>query len=144
MSFWDEVRKGLEEGAQALKKGAEVVAEKTEEAAKVAKLRYDIHAQRQSIKKTFTELGGHVFELAEQGHATVWGDEQVSAHLAAIREARQKISELEKEMAAVSTKDSKKEAGESAAESEGNAEMVEVIAEEPVVEEEPPKKRTRK
>ena len=57
MSFWDEVKKGLEEGAQALKKGAEVVAEKTEDTAKTARLRYSIYTVRQSIRKAFTELG---------------------------------------------------------------------------------------
>lgn len=107
MSFWEEVRKGLEEGAQALKKGAEVVAEKTEETAKVAKLRYDIHLQRQNIKRTFTELGGHVFELAEQGGSAVWDDEDVTTFISAVRDARERIKQLEKEIAEVSTKEDK-------------------------------------
>jgi len=107
MSFWEEVRKGLEEGAHALKKGAEVVAEKTEETAKIAKLRYDIHLQRQSIKRTFTELGGHVFELAEHGSATVWDDEEVTTYIAAVRDARERIKKLEIEIAAVSDKQEK-------------------------------------
>jgi hypothetical protein len=102
MSFWDEVRKGLEEGAQALKKGAEVVAEKTEEAAKIAKLRYSIYTVRQGIKKDFTELGAHVFELAEQGEAPVWKDEQVLSIIEQVRGARTKIGELEEEIAEAS------------------------------------------
>lgn len=104
MSFWDEVRKGLEEGAQALKKGAEVVAEKTEEAAKIAKLRYSIYTVRQGIKKDFTELGAHVFELAEQGMAPVWKDENVLSIIEQVRDARAKIGDLEEEVEAVSAR----------------------------------------
>ena len=105
MSFWDEVRKGLEEGAQALKKGAEVVAEKTEEAAKTAKLRYNIYTVRQGIKKSFTELGAHVFELAESTKPPIWKDEEVLSFVADIREGRSKIEELEAEIEAVSAKE---------------------------------------
>ena len=108
MSFWEEVRKGLEEGAHALKKGAEVVAEKTEETAKIAKLRYEVHLQRQNIKRTFTELGGHIFELAEQGGTAVWDDEEVTIFIAAIRDARERIKQLEKEIVSVSAKEESK------------------------------------
>ena len=102
LSFWDEVRKGLEEGAQALKKGAEVVAEKTEEAAKIAKLRYSIYSVRQGIKKDFTELGAHIFELAEHGKEPVWKDDEVLSIIEQVRDARRRIHELEKEIETVS------------------------------------------
>ena len=101
MSFWDEVKKGLEEGAQALKKGAEVVAEKTEDTAKTARLRYSIYTVRQSIRKAFTELGAHVFELAEHDKPSVWDDEAVLSYLQDVRDGRQKIAELEDEIRTV-------------------------------------------
>ncbi len=105
MSFWDEVKKGLEEGAQALKKGAEAVAEKTEEAAKIARLRYSIYTVRQGIRKTFTELGAHVFELAERGKPSVWEDEAVLSYVQDVRDARQKILELEEQIRSIAQKE---------------------------------------
>jgi hypothetical protein len=137
MSFWDEVRKGLEEGAQALKKGAEVVAEKTEEAAKIAKLRYNIYSVRQGIKKDFTELGAHVFELAEQGEAPVWKDEQVLSLIKQVRDARVTIGELEKEVEAVSARIE----DTTAAEEPESAEDETSHLEEPVAKKASPKKK---
>jgi hypothetical protein len=135
MSFWDEVRKGLEEGAQALKKGAEAVAEKTEEAAKIAKLRYSIYTVRQGIKKDFTELGAHVFELAEQGKDPVWKDEEVLSLVEQVRDARVKIGELEKEIEAVSARMGKEPTSE-------KAETPPEETEETTSEATPPKKKT--
>jgi hypothetical protein len=137
MSFWDEVRKGLEEGAQALRKGAEVVAEKTEEAAKIAKLRYSIYTVRQGIKKDFTELGAHVFELAEQGKAPVWKDEQVLSIIEQVRDARAKIGGLEEEIEAVSARMEETPVPE---ESEAGRES-ESSTPEPPKEKAPPKKK---
>jgi hypothetical protein len=137
MSFWDEVRKGLEEGAQALKKGAEVVAEKTEEAAKIAKLRYNIYSVRQGIKKDFTELGAHVFELAEQGEAPVWKDEQVLSLIEQVRDARVTIGELEKEVEAVSANIEDTTAAEEPDSAEDEASNLE----EPVAKKASPKKK---
>jgi hypothetical protein len=137
MSFWDEVRKGLEEGAQALKKGAEVVAEKTEEAAKIAKLRYNIYSVRQGIKKDFTELGAHVFELAEQGEAPVWKDEQVLSLIEQVRDARVTIGELEKEVEAVSANIEDTTAAEEPESVEDEASHLE----EPVAKKASPKKK---
>ncbi|MCU0610371.1 MAG: hypothetical protein MUE60_01105 [Candidatus Eisenbacteria bacterium] len=108
MSFWEEVKKGLEEGAQALKKGAEVVAEKTEEAARVARLRYSIYTVRQSIRKAFTELGAHVFELAEHGKPSVWDDGAVLSYLQDVRDGRDRIAELEDEIRVISEKSDRK------------------------------------
>lgn len=119
MSFWDEVKKGLEEGAQALKKGAEVVAEKTEDAAKIARLRYSIYTVRQSIRKAFTELGAHVFELAEQGKPSVWEDEAVLSYLQDVRDGREKIAALEDEIRAISEKDAQKPTDASAQPEQG-------------------------
>jgi cell division protein FtsB len=137
MSFWDEVRKGLEEGAQALKKGAEVVAEKTEEAAKIAKLRYNIYTVRQGIKKDFTELGAHVFELAEHGKGPVWKDDEVLSFIEQVRDARKKIGELEKEIETVSAQIEETPVHEEADESGGGAPPTE----EPLKRKAPPKKK---
>ena len=132
MSFWDEVRKGLEEGAHAIKKGAEVVAEKTEEAAKIAKLRYNIYTVRQGIKKDFTKLGAHLFELAEQGKPAVWKDEQVLAIIEQVRDSRTRIEELEAEVEAVSVRvETQSDVKESQAVDSPGAATSEPVEEEP-------------
>ncbi|MBN1424152.1 hypothetical protein JXA88_06315 [Candidatus Fermentibacteria bacterium] len=119
MSFWDEVKKGLEEGAQALKKGAEVVAEKTEDAAKVARVRYSIYTERQSIRKAFTELGGHVFELAEHDdRPSVWEDESVLSYIQDVRDGREKIAHLEEEIRAIGEKTDHKGAAQESKDTE--------------------------
>lgn len=130
MSFWDEVKKGLEEGAQALKKGMETVAEKTEDAAKIARLRYSIYTVRQNVRKTFTELGAHVFELAEQGKKPVWEDEVVLSYLQDIRDGREKIAELERKIRDISEGkdvpvDEVREPAETPADAEGEGEQEE-------------------
>ena len=68
MSFWNTVKKDLkkavEEGWTAVKDGAKVAAEKSEEVAKTGKLKYKAHILHKDAEKLFADLGGLIYDLA--------------------------------------------------------------------------------
>lgn len=69
MSFWNTVKsdlkKAVEEGWAAVKDGAKVAAEKSEEVAKTGKLKYRAHILHKDAEKLFADLGGVVYDLAK-------------------------------------------------------------------------------
>ena len=96
-SFWESVRKGLEEGVSAVKRGASVAKEMTEDTVKLSKLRYGIHGLRDEIKGMFAEVGGRVFDAIEEGKMAVPKDARVKELIGEIREHRKRIQEIESE-----------------------------------------------
>lgn len=101
MSFWEEVQKELTKGVNLLKKGAGVLAEKTEETASLARLKYSLYGLRSEVSKRFAELGGRVYELAGKGESKVLDDAKVKELLEEVKEHEKQIKELEKDIEAM-------------------------------------------
>jgi hypothetical protein len=94
MAFWDrvkdELRKAAQEGWGAVKEGAKIAAEKSEEVAKVGKLRYRTHTLNKQAEKLFADLGGQVYEMAKPPYENPLSNAEVT-----------KIVEVEEEKAGV-------------------------------------------
>ena len=97
-SFWESVKKGLEEGVSAVRRGAFVAKEMTEDTIKISKLRYGIHGLRDDIKATFAEIGGRIFDAVDEGKIAVPKDEKIEELLEDVREQRKRIQEIEAEI----------------------------------------------
>ena len=59
-NLWEKIRKSVLEGAS-------VAAEKTEEYTKLGKVKLEILNTKRKISKTFTELGGIVYDSVKEG-----------------------------------------------------------------------------
>ncbi|RMH71935.1 MAG: hypothetical protein D6675_05565 [Gemmatimonadetes bacterium] len=97
-SFWDSVKKGLEEGVGRVRRGAAVAKEMTEETIKISKLRYSIHGLRNEIQATFAEIGGEVFEGVTTGQTDILQDEKILELIEEVKEFRARIEEIEAEI----------------------------------------------
>lgn len=95
MSLWDKVKIGLEEGVMAVKDGATIIAIKTEEMARIAKMKYDIYTLNRKIEKSFTEIGARVYDLAQEEPVEIFDDDQVKKYIEDIKKYEKEIKEIE-------------------------------------------------
>jgi len=113
MSLWEEVQKGLDEGVNLLKKSAGILADKTEEAVTLGRLKYSIYGLKSEVSKRFSELGGYVYELAERGEKDILDNDKVKELIEEVKQHEKSIRALEKEV-----EEFKKSRGEKEAEKE--------------------------
>lgn len=113
MSLWEKIAKDLQQsattfselasdwiksGAEALREGLETASEKTAQATKLAKLKWEKNLIHREIEKAFLALGGQVYEWHVQGKlsevATLAQDK-----FEALRVLESKLESKEKEIA---------------------------------------------
>ncbi|MBI4683698.1 MAG: hypothetical protein HY755_00685 [Nitrospirae bacterium] len=99
MGLWDkiqkDVRKGIDEGVAAVRKGATVAVEKAEELAEEGKRRYKIFELKQKVQSNFTELGGKIYDLASKGAKDLMLDSKVKSTITGIKKLELQIAKLE-------------------------------------------------
>ena len=139
MSFWDKVTEELKKAAQggweAVRGGAKLAVEKSEEMAKIGKLRYRIYTNHKQAEKLFNELGGMVYEMAKPPYENPLSRPEVTRLIEEIRKIETEIARLEEEIEKI------RKGGPEEKKEEG-VESAEATPEEPVKpsEEEPEKK----
>ncbi|MFZ5519364.1 MAG: hypothetical protein ACOY90_22215 [Candidatus Zhuqueibacterota bacterium] len=94
MSFLDDL-------SNFFKKGVTVVAQKTDEYAKIGKIKVDIIGIKRDIDKNFTELGGRVYQLiVDENDTNIASNNDVKMIISTVNELHTKLQikkvELEK------------------------------------------------
>jgi len=99
MSFWDNIneklKKALDEGFDALKEGGKAAAEKSEELAKLGKLKYESYNAHKKAEKLMAELGGMVFDMAKPPFENPLSNHEVMELVEKIKEAEKEIKKIE-------------------------------------------------
>ena len=105
MSFWNKVAEELKRAAQggweAVRDGAKLAVEKSEEMAKIGKLRYRIYTNHKQAEKLFNELGGIVYEMAKPPYENPLSRPEVTRLVEEIRKVEEEIALLEEEIEAI-------------------------------------------
>lgn len=104
MSFLDkvkgELKKAVEESVTAVKGGAKIVAEKSEELAKdvteKGKHKYQTFKLHRDADKLFSKLGGMVYDLAKPPYENPLSNDEVRALVDEIKKMEDEISSIEK------------------------------------------------
>lgn len=116
MAFWDKVKgetkKALEDGWTAVKEGAKIAAEKSEEYTKIGKLKFNIRTLHNQAEKHFTELGGLVYDYAKPPYENPLSSTEVKDLVEKIKTLEDEIAELEKEVEHLRTQEETSEAPE--------------------------------
>jgi hypothetical protein len=99
MGLWDriqkDVKKGIDEGVAAVRKGATVAVEKAEELADEGKRRYKVFELKMKVQSNFTELGGKVYDLASKSAKSPLLDAKVKSLVAGVKKLEAQIAKLE-------------------------------------------------
>lgn len=100
MTLWDkiqkDIKKRIDEGVKAVKKGANVAVGKAEDLAEEGKRRYRIFELQYKIQQNFTSLGGKVYDLASKGTANPLLDAKVKSTISSVKKLEEQIAKLEK------------------------------------------------
>ncbi|MGB9697853.1 MAG: hypothetical protein ACPL5I_00580 [Thermodesulfobacteriota bacterium] len=101
MALWDMIKKGAEEGLEALKEGVSVFMAEAEKQSKIIKKKVELAAVQNNVRKAFTRLGSIVYDLHGRGSQDVWAEEEVKNLINQIDGYKGRVREIEEEIEAI-------------------------------------------
>jgi len=101
MALWDTVKKGAEEGLEALKEGITVFVAEAERQSKIFRKKVELSSVQGNVRSTFTRLGSSVYDLHNKGEREVFQNPDVKGMIDQIEGFKAKVREIEKEIEAI-------------------------------------------
>ncbi|MBI4495778.1 MAG: hypothetical protein HY697_02475 [Deltaproteobacteria bacterium] len=98
MALWDMIKKGAEEGLEALKEGVSVFVLEAERKGKILKRKVELSTLQASVRKTFVRLGAVVYEIHGRGETDVFSQPEVKSLFAQIEGFKLRVKEIEQEI----------------------------------------------
>jgi hypothetical protein len=115
MALWDMIKKGAEEGLEALKEGVAILVAEAEKQSKILRKRIELSSIQNNVRKTFIRLGSAVYDLHQRGEGQVFNQEEVKVLIDQIEGYKARVREIELEIEAIK----KEEVSKSPAENSG-------------------------
>lgn len=101
MALWDMIKKGAEEGLEALKEGVAVFMAEAGRQSKIIKKRVELSAVQNNVRKTFIRLGSVVYDLHTRGEQEVFSQEDVKSFIGQVDGYKARVREIELEIEAI-------------------------------------------
>ncbi len=99
MGFWDklkrDIKKGIDEGLEALKESTEVLKNRAETVTDDIKKKVKVFELKQKIQAQLTELGGLIYDLSADKRKNPMRDEKVQKLLDKIKRLDDQVKKLE-------------------------------------------------
>jgi hypothetical protein len=108
MALWDHIKKGAEEGLEALKEGMAVFMAEAGKQSKIIKKRVELSAVQNNVRKAFIRLGSVIYDLHSRGEGEFQQDPEVKDLVAQIDEYRARVREIELEIEAMKQEENSK------------------------------------
>ena len=98
-NLWDDI-------AKTVRDGVDVVVEKTEEYAKIGKIKVEMINIKRNVEKNFTELGGKVYHLVvDEDAADIAGNAEVKGIVERIKSLEADLEDKSEELELVKAKE---------------------------------------
>ena len=101
MALWDMIKKGAEEGLEALKEGVSVFMAEAGKKSKIIKKKVELSSVQNSVRKSFILLGSVVYDLHAQGQQAVFDQAEVKGLVEQINGYKARVREIELEIEAI-------------------------------------------
>jgi len=101
MALWDMIKKGAEEGLEALKEGVSVFMAEAEKQSKIIKKKVELAAVQNNVRRVFTRLGSIIYDLHGRGSQDIWSEEEVKNLINQIDGYKRRVREIEEEIEAI-------------------------------------------
>ena len=98
MALWDMIKKGAEEGLEALKEGVSVFMTEAGRQSKIIKKRVELSSVQNNVRKTFILLGSVVYDMHTRGEQEVFGREDVKSLIDQVNSYKARVREIELEI----------------------------------------------
>jgi len=101
MALWELVKKGAEEGFEALKEGVTVFLSEAGKQSRILKKKVELSTVQNDVRKAFIRLGSLVYEMHSQGEKEILDQERVKGLIDQIESYRARVREIELEIEAI-------------------------------------------
>jgi hypothetical protein len=101
MALWDMIKKGAEEGLEALKEGVSIFMAEAGRKSKIIKKKVELASVQSNVRKTFIQLGSVVYDMHSRGEQEVFGGEEVKSLIAQVDGYQTRVREIELEIEAI-------------------------------------------
>ncbi|HSR12369.1 MAG TPA: hypothetical protein VLS90_13080 [Thermodesulfobacteriota bacterium] len=109
MTLWEAIKKGAEEGLEALKDSVSVLMAETEKTRRILKKRVELTSVQSSVRRTFTRLGSLAYDLHVKGEADqISADPEFRRLVAQVEEYKAKVRDIETEIETIKREEKQK------------------------------------
>ncbi len=98
MALWDMVKKGAEEGMEALKEGVSVFMASAGKQSRILKKKVELSSVQNDVRKVFTRLGSTVYDVHLRGEEEVLNRQDVKNMFGEIEGYKGKVRKIEAEI----------------------------------------------
>lgn len=112
MALWDTVKKGAEEGLEALKEGITVFVAEAERQSKIFRKKMELSSVQSNVRATFTRLGSLVYDLHSNGEKDLLQSLDVKGMIDQIEGFKAKVREIDQEIEAIRREEESTASGE--------------------------------
>lgn len=100
MALWEMIKKGAEEGLEALKEGVSVFLAAAGKQSKIFKKKVELSSVQNNVRKTFIRLGSTVYDIHLRGEREVFGKAEVKDLIDQLEGYKARVREIELEIEA--------------------------------------------
>jgi hypothetical protein len=112
MALWDMIKKGAEEGLEALKEGVSIFMAEAGRKSKIIKKKVELSSVQNNVRKTFIQLGSVVYDINTRGEQEVFNREDVKGLIAQVDGYKARVREIELEIEAIKKEERPKPSAE--------------------------------
>jgi hypothetical protein len=110
MTLWELIKKGAEEGLEAMKDGLSIFMEEAGKTSRILKKRVELTSVQGNVRKAFIRLGRVAYELQSGDEPDIYGHEEVEQLIAEIDGYKARVREIESEIETIHKEEQKKKA----------------------------------
>ena len=108
MNLWESIKKGTEEGLEALKDRVSILVAETGRTSRILKRRVELASVQGQVRKTFIRLGILAYELHSKGDQDITHPEEVKALIAEIDGYKARVRDIEAEIERINQEERRK------------------------------------
>jgi len=108
MTLWELIKKGAEDGLEAMKDGLSIFKAEAGKTSRILKKRVELTSVQGNVRKAFIHLGSVAYELQSRGEPDIYGQEEVEELIAEIDGYKVRVREIEREIETIHTEEQKK------------------------------------
>jgi chromosome segregation ATPase len=108
MTLWELIKKGAEDGLEAMKDGLSIFMAEAGKTSRILKKRVELTSVQGNVRKAFIHLGSVAYELQSREEPDIYAHEEVEELIAEIDGYKAKVREIEREIETIHTEEQKK------------------------------------
>ena len=113
MSLWEMVKKGAEEGLEAMKDSVSVFMAEAGKTSKILKKRVELSTMQGNVRKAFIRLGSVAYDLHSRGEQDIYGHEEIKSLIGQIDGYHDRVRKIEEEIEAIKKEEGRKDSAKS-------------------------------